>query len=110
MVKNLILEETINIPSFYADQSIAVKLFLQLSEKNDFLFVLVVEKKETLFRGNTLTTKLIDQYMKMVAIPYLQRTIKDVVMKIMECKQSCEVTYINKIIVVLFLVIASDYL
>lgn len=38
-----------------------------------------------------MTTKLIDQYMKMVAIPYLQRTIKDVVMKIMECKQSCEV-------------------
>lgn len=48
------------------------------------------EKKETLFRGNTLTTKLIDQYMKMVAIPYLQGTIRDVVMKIMECKQSCE--------------------
>eukprot|EP00794_Sanderia_malayensis_P009862 gene9861-10872_t len=48
------------------------------------------EKKETLFRGNTLTTKLIDQYMKMVAIPYLQHTIKDVIVKIMDCKQPCE--------------------
>ena len=32
-----------------------------------------------------------DQYMKMVAIPYLQKTIGDVVAKILECKQSCEV-------------------
>ena len=58
----------------------------------------LIEKKETLFRGNTLTTKLIDQYMKMVAIPYLQRTIRDVVMKIMECKQSCEVDCLSLII------------
>ena len=55
------------------------------------LILFFIEKKETLFRGNTLTTKLIDQYMKMVAIPYLQQTINDVIMKIMECKQSCEV-------------------
>ena len=34
-----------------------------------------------------------DQYMKMVAIPYLQKTIGDVVAKILDCKQSCEVEY-----------------
>ena len=50
-----------------------------------------LEKKETLFRGNTLTTKLMDQYMKMIAIPYLQQTIKSVILKIMESKQCCEV-------------------
>ncbi len=31
--------------------------------------------------------------MKMVAIPYLQQTIKDVVIKIMDCKQPCEVRF-----------------
>lgn len=29
--------------------------------------------------------------MKMVAIPFLQRTIGDVVAKILDCRQSCEV-------------------
>ncbi|XP_057308310.1 ras GTPase-activating protein 1-like [Hydractinia symbiolongicarpus] len=48
------------------------------------------EKKETLFRGNTLSTKLLDQYMKMIAIPYLQDTIGSVILKIMESKQCCE--------------------
>lgn len=48
------------------------------------------EEVSTLFRGTSLTTTLMDQYMKMVAIPYLQKTIGDVVAKIVECKQSCE--------------------
>lgn len=50
----------------------------------------IKEKKETLFRSNTLATKLMDQYMKMNAIPYLQKTIKDVILKVMDCKQCCE--------------------
>lgn len=59
-----------------------------------FIYVFVfVEKKETLFRGNTLATKLMDQYMKMVAIPYLQSTIKSVILKIMESRQNCEVRF-----------------
>ena len=58
------------------------------------------EKKETLFRGNTLATKLMDQYMKMVAIPYLQNSIKSVILKIMESRQNCEVSVTG----VLFLV------
>ncbi|CAH3132087.1 unnamed protein product [Porites lobata] len=48
------------------------------------------EEVSTLFRGTSLTTTLMDQYMKMVAIPYLQKTIGDVVAKILDCKQSCE--------------------
>ncbi|KAL9987198.1 hypothetical protein ACROYT_G001462 [Oculina patagonica] len=54
---------------------------------------LEIEKQEevsTLFRGTSLTTTLMDQYMKMVAIPYLQKSIGDVVAKILDCKQSCE--------------------
>ena len=56
-----------------------------------FVFTLITEEVSTLFRGTSLTTTLMDQYMKMVAIPYLQKTIGDVVAKILECKQSCEV-------------------
>ena len=52
---------------------------------------LITEEVSTLFRGTSLTTTLMDQYMKMVAIPYLQKSIGDVVAKILECKQSCEV-------------------
>ena len=55
------------------------------------LCLLIAEEVSTLFRGTSLTTTLMDQYMKMVAIPYLQKTIGDVVAKIVDCKQSCEV-------------------
>lgn len=48
------------------------------------------EKKETLFRGNTLASKLMDQYMKMVAITYLKKTINSVILKIMDSRQNCE--------------------
>lgn len=55
------------------------------------MFCVVAEEVSTLFRGTSLTTTLMDQYMKMVAIPYVQQTIGDVVVKILDCKQSCEV-------------------
>jgi Ras GTPase-activating protein 1 len=45
----------------------------------------------TLFRGTSAATSLMDQYMKMVAVPYVQLTLRDVVVRIMECKHSCEV-------------------
>ncbi len=46
----------------------------------------------TLFRGTSAATSLMDQYMKMVAVPYVQFTLRDVVVRIMECKHSCEVS------------------
>ena len=48
-----------------------------------------------------------DQYMKMVAIPYLQKTIGDVVAKILECKQSCEVWISAVIAIFPFIVIEN---
>lgn len=54
-------------------------------------YVCIAEEVSTLFRGTSLTTTLMDQYMKMVAIPFVQRTIGDVVAKILDCRQSCEV-------------------
>ena len=81
-------ENVVNLMTRFYCPNFVVNIFTRFYL---LLILFFVEKKETLFRGNTLTTKLIDQYMKMVAIPYLQQTINDVIMKIMECKQSCEV-------------------
>ena len=44
----------------------------------------------TLFRGNSLATKAMDQYMKIVAIEYLQNTIGEQITAICEDKRSCE--------------------
>ena len=51
----------------------------------------IVDNVATLFRGTSAATTLMDQYMKMVAVPYVQVTLREVVIRIMECKQSCEV-------------------
>ena len=71
--------------------SLLTLLLLMMVTVTVLMSILVAEEVSTLFRGTSLTTTLMDQYMKMVAIPYLQKTIGDVVAKILECKQSCEV-------------------
>ena len=54
-------------------------------------FVSLTDNVATLFRGTSAATSLMDQYMKMVAVPYVQMTLRDTVVRIMECKHSCEV-------------------
>ncbi|XP_064608385.1 LOW QUALITY PROTEIN: ras GTPase-activating protein 1-like [Liolophura sinensis] len=52
-----------------------------------------IEKEElvsTLFRGTSLATTLMDQHMKMTAIPFIHEALKDAVVKIVESKHSCE--------------------
>ncbi|KJE96686.1 hypothetical protein CAOG_06967 [Capsaspora owczarzaki ATCC 30864] len=44
----------------------------------------------TIFRGNSLATKTMDQFMKMTAISYLHGIIGDIVKEIFEDKHSCE--------------------
>ena len=53
-------------------------------------FISQEESVGTLFRGNTLATKAVDQYMKMVAIDYLRSTIGETITNICEDKRSCE--------------------
>ncbi|XP_043221540.1 ras GTPase-activating protein 1-like isoform X2 [Amphibalanus amphitrite] len=48
------------------------------------------EDKSTLFRGATLTTALLDLYMKSVCTGFLHVAISDMVNKIVESKQTCE--------------------
>eukprot|EP00038_Savillea_parva_P015387 m.13795 g.13795 ORF g.13795 m.13795 type:complete len:958 (+) comp3087_c0_seq1:336-3209(+) len=44
----------------------------------------------TLFRGNTLATKALDQFMKETALPFLHSAIGDPVRELFEDKASCE--------------------
>jgi Ras GTPase-activating protein 1 len=44
----------------------------------------------TMFRGNTLATLLMDQFMSMVAVPYRQATLRDAVQYVIQLDQSCE--------------------
>ncbi|XP_014294601.1 ras GTPase-activating protein 1 [Halyomorpha halys] len=52
-----------------------------------------IEKEEetsTLFRAASLTTTLMDLYMKSVCTGFLQSAVQDVIYKLLEAKQSCE--------------------
>ena len=53
--------------------------------------VLYVENVSTLFRASTLSTMLMDQYMKLTALDYLRSILRAPVKQIIECPDSCEV-------------------
>ncbi|KAG5834415.1 ras GTPase-activating protein 1 [Anguilla anguilla] len=50
----------------------------------------VEDEATTLFRATTLASTLMEQYMKATATPFVHHALKDSILKIMECKQSCE--------------------
>ena len=55
------------------------------------LGVFAVESVATLFRGTSLATTLMDQYMKMTTSLFVHTAVQSTIDKIMESKQSCEV-------------------
>ena len=61
---------------------------------NDSKWYVLVSAAEvsTLFRAGSLATTLLVQYMKMTATGFVHRAVKDSVQKIVELKQSCEVS------------------
>ncbi|KAJ8286714.1 hypothetical protein GJAV_G00042450 [Gymnothorax javanicus] len=48
------------------------------------------DEATTLFRATTLASTLMEQYMKATATGFVHHALKDTILKIMECKQSCE--------------------
>jgi len=52
------------------------------------------ESAATLFRTNTLATTLMDQYMRMTSTKFVHTAVQPTVNRIMESRQSCEVTLI----------------
>jgi hypothetical protein len=53
-------------------------------------FVQAEESVGTLFRGNTLASKAMDQYMKLMASEYMQSTIGEELRALCEDRRSCE--------------------
>ena len=49
------------------------------------------ENVATLFRASTLTTMLMDQFMKLTASEYLHSMLKGPIQQILESPESCEV-------------------
>ncbi|EGD72431.1 hypothetical protein PTSG_00450 [Salpingoeca rosetta] len=63
------------------------------AERLTSLAELVINSEEsvgTLFRGNTLASKCMDQYMKLVAMPFLQSCIEEPIKELFESKASFE--------------------
>lgn len=54
--------------------------------------IFTVESVATLFRGTTMATTLMDQYMKMTTSTFVHAALQPTIDKIMESKVSCEVT------------------
>ena len=52
---------------------------------------LPVSDSNTLFRGNSLASKLIDESMKVVGQSYLQRTLQSCIDEIFEAQKPCEI-------------------
>jgi len=61
-----------------------IKTLVSLEIKN-------TDDPNIIFRGNSLTTKIIDQYMKLVGSRYLNNTLRRQVQNIYAIKESCEV-------------------
>eukprot|EP01119_Soliformovum_irregulare_P019013 TRINITY_DN593_c0_g1_i4.p1 TRINITY_DN593_c0_g1~~TRINITY_DN593_c0_g1_i4.p1 ORF type:complete len:657 (-),score=175.68 TRINITY_DN593_c0_g1_i4:386-2356(-) len=45
---------------------------------------------ETIFRGNSMATKVVDAYMKLAGLPYLKATLGDSIQRLYTLKHSCE--------------------
>jgi len=53
--------------------------------------IMLTDNVNVMFRANSIATKAIDQYMKVVGMEYLDRTIGDTIRTICDSKYSCEV-------------------
>lgn len=47
----------------------------------------------TLFRSASLTTTLMDHYMRSTANGFLHQAVQDFILKVMDSRQSCEVSF-----------------
>ncbi|XP_019859524.1 PREDICTED: ras GTPase-activating protein 3-like [Amphimedon queenslandica] len=74
-----------------------VNLFLQLNKFEELAHRLITVEvtstsdPNTLFRGNSVASKVIDEFMKVVGQTYLHRTLQPCIDEIFEVKRSCEI-------------------
>lgn len=53
------------------------------------------DETSTLFRGASLTTTIMDLYMKSICDSFLQASVQEIVLKLLEARQSCEVNSLS---------------
>lgn len=74
-----------------------VKIFLKLGKLEELLQrlihyeVRVTSDPNTLFRGNSLASKVIDEFMKLMGQSYLQRTLQCCIDEIFDGRRPCEI-------------------
>uniref|UniRef100_A0A7E4WAN9 Ras-GAP domain-containing protein n=1 Tax=Panagrellus redivivus TaxID=6233 RepID=A0A7E4WAN9_PANRE len=51
----------------------------------------VLDNEHLMFRGNSLATKAMEAYMKLVAAEYLKHTLEGYIKEVVECQADCEV-------------------
>ncbi|XP_046840472.1 ras GTPase-activating protein 4-like isoform X2 [Xenia sp. Carnegie-2017] len=76
-----------SLVKLYLSQGMIVDL-LDLLTKTE---VMNTETLNTLFRGNSLATKALDEFMKVIGLPYLLETLKPIIDKIYKEKRYCEI-------------------
>lgn len=62
------------------------------------LLLISADDTTTLFRSASLTTTLMDHYMRSTANGFLHQAVQDFILKVMDSRQSCEVSIFNFII------------
>uniref|UniRef100_A0A670KH35 RAS protein activator like 3 n=3 Tax=Podarcis muralis TaxID=64176 RepID=A0A670KH35_PODMU len=92
------LEHSLNARDKEELTGVLVRVLQSTGKAKDFLIDLGVseldrfdEREALIFRENTLATKAIDEYMKLVGGPYLLSTLSDIVAQPYTLEDSCEV-------------------
>ncbi|XP_026288101.1 ras GTPase-activating protein 1 [Frankliniella occidentalis] len=104
-MKELVLDPSLEVVRALADvchmdrgplANSLLRIFRHERKEADLLKTLnevEIEKEEetsTLFRAASLTTTLMDLYMKSICTGFLQAAIQDTILKLLDAKQSCE--------------------
>ncbi|XP_065887330.1 ras GTPase-activating protein 3-like [Dysidea avara] len=77
--------------------SVLVNIFLKDGQIEKLVEALVRHEVKsttdcnTLFRGNSLVTKVVDELIKKISMSYLQRTLQSIIDEIFEARKNCEV-------------------
>ncbi|GIX69364.1 ras GTPase-activating protein 1 [Caerostris extrusa] len=104
-LKELIMEEDLEVVSVLADlchrdrtplANAVLRVFRY--EKKEAMLLKTMNDREiqfeddttTLFRSASLTTTLMDHYMRSTANGFLQQAVQDFILKVMDSRQSCE--------------------
>ncbi|CAA85503.1 Ras GTPase-activating protein gap-2 [Caenorhabditis elegans] len=91
------LEPVLNVRDKEDLATSLVRVMYKHNLAKEFLCDLIMKEVEKLdndhlmFRGNTLATKAMESFMKLVADDYLDSTLSDFIKTVLQCEDSCEV-------------------